>query len=76
MIGYILLIYEVFYFIVKILLVKDILVIRNSVENVLILKVENEIYISWFSLFKVCFVLLYWWILLKYSWLVWISLII
>lgn len=54
-----------FYFIVKILLVNEILVIRNSVENVLILNVENEIYISWFNLFKVCYVLLYWWILLK-----------
>lgn len=58
------------YFIAKTLLVKDILAIRNSVENVLISKAENEIHTSRPSLLKACFALLYWRISLKHSWLV------
>lgn len=41
------------YFIAKTLLVNEILAIRNSVENVLIAKAENEIHTSRPSLLKV-----------------------
>lgn len=53
------------YFIAKTLLVNEILAIRNSVENVLISKAENEIHTSRPNLLKACYALLYWRISLK-----------